>query len=248
MGEARARPCASPLKGGAAVPEKKVSWFENFWYHYKIPAILVAAAIVFAVVVGVQIATRQNYDLYVLYAGSANVNDTSAGVAPAKQMELAFRELTGDGELKTAVQSFVWVNDSLAAEYRKNDVAVNATQNTKAFRTVMDAVSSGKCSIMLLDREIFNEVRDRGALEKLSDVLGREAEGAIDEYGVLLCDTPFGRETEGFRDLPEDTVLCVRNLQNGFSLIGKSTGGEKWDRQIEIFRKMMDYGRNTGEE
>ena len=229
--------------------DKKVSWLENFWYHYKIPAIIVAAAIVFGVVVGVQIATKESYDLYVLYAGSANVNDTLAtGVAPVKQMESAFAKVSGDESLKTTVQSFVWVNDVLAAEYKKNDVAVNVSQNNKTYQTVMDAIASGKCAIMMLDENIYKDVRDRGALEKLSDVLGYEVGGALDEYGVYLADTPFGRDFDGFRDLPEGTVLCVRNLQNGFSLVGASSGDEKWDRQLDVFRAMMDYGRETGEE
>ena len=228
--------------------QRKVSKLENFWYHYKIPAIIVAALVVFAVVVGVQIATKQSYDLYVLYAGSANVNDASSGTAPVKQMEKGFADVSGSAELKTTVQSFVWLNPKVVSEYKKNDVAVNVTQNNKMFQTVMDAVAAGKCSIMLLDREIYGEVRDRGALEKLSDVLGYEVDGALDEYGVLLSDTAFGREHGGFRDLPEDTVLCVRNLQNGFSLVGQGSGDEKWDRQLDVFRAMMDYGRNDGEE
>ena len=226
---------------------KKVSKLENFWYHYKIPAIIVAAAIVFSVVVGVQIATKQSYDLYVLYAGSANVNDTSRGEAPVKKMERSFASVSGDEGLKTTVQSFVWVNPDLLAEYKKNDVAVNVSQNNKMFQTVMDAVASGKCAIMLLDREIYEEVKSREALEKLSDVLGYEVDGALDEYGVLLAKTEFGRNFDGFSDLPEGTVLCVRNLQNGFSLVGKSTGDEKWDRQLDVFRAMMDYGRDSGE-
>ena len=228
--------------------DKKASKLENFWYHYKIQTIIVAAIVVFAVVVGIQIVTKQSYDLYVLYAGAANVNDTSAGEAAVKQMERSFASVSGDEDLKTTVQSFVWVHDDLIKEYKKNDVSVNVTQNNKMFQTVMDAVASGKCAIMLLDREIYEEVKNRGALEKLSDVLGYEVEGALDEYGVLLADTAFGRDFEGFRSLPEGTVLCVRNLQNGFSLVGKSSGDEKWDRQLDVFRAMMAYGRYSGEE
>ena len=227
--------------------DKKVSWLENFWYHYKIPAIIVAAAIVFSIVVGVQIATKQSYDLYVLYAGSANVNDVSNGEAPVKKMERAFAQVSGDEGLKSAVQSFVWVNPDLLKEYKKDDVSVNVSQNNKMYQTVMDAVASGKCAIMLLDRKIYDEVKSRGALEKLSDVLGYAVDGALDEYGVALADTAFGRDFDGFRDLPAGTVLCVRNLQNGFSLVGKSTGDAKWDRQLDVFRAMMDYGRDTGE-
>ena len=229
--------------------DKKVSKLENFWYHYKIPAIIVAAATVFAVVVGVQFATKQSYDVYVLYVGPANVNDRiTSGSAIATDVGDSLAALTGDAGLKTTVQSFVWVPDDLAAEYRKNDVAVNASQNNKARMTAMDAVASGKTPIMLLDPAFYAEVRDNGALEKLADVLGYTPGGAIDEYGVRLADTAFGREFAGFRSLPEDTVLCVRNLQNGLALIGKSSGDEKWDRQLDIFRQMIGYGGQSGEE
>ena len=221
---------------------------ENFWYHYKIHTIIAVSAIVFLIVIGIQFATKQSYDLYVLYAGPANINDTVSGTALVKKMESGFAEISGDPGLKTTVQSFVWVNDKLAAEYKKNDVPVNAAQNRKMLQTVLDAVASGKTPIMLLDPDIFEQVKELGALEALSDVMGYEIEGAIDEYGVRLSDTAFGRDHAGFRDLPEDTVVCVRNLQNGFSLVGKDTGDEKWDRQLDIFRAMMEYGRSTGEE
>ena len=228
--------------------QKRVSWLENFWYHYKIHTIIAAAAIVFLTVVGVQIATKQSYDLYVLYAGPTNVNETySTGTAIVKKMEAGFAEISGDADHKTTVQSFVWVNDRLAAEYKKNDVAVNAAQNRKMLGTVLDAIASGKSAIMLLDPDIFEDVRDKGALEKLADVLGYEVGGALDEYGVRLADTSFGRSFAGFRELPDDTVLCVRNLQNGFSLVGQSTGDEKWDRQLDVFRAMMNYGSDGGE-
>lgn len=219
-------------------------WLENFWYHYKIPTLLAAAALIFLTVVGVQIATKENYDLYVLYAGPANINQTGAsGSAVVKDMEKGLADVSGNSELKCAVQSFVWVNDSLAEEYKKNDVSVNPKNNRQMLQTVMDAIASGKSPIMLLDRSIFEQVRDMGALEKLSDVVGYEVEGTLDEYGVNIADTAFGRDYAGFRDLPKDTVLCVRNKQNGFSLIGKNTGGEKWERQLDVFRSMMDYGR-----
>ncbi len=224
--------------------KKTGSWLENFWYHYKIQTVLVAAAVIFLTVVGIQIATKESYDLYVLYAGQTNVNETySTGSAIVKKMERGFAEISGESELKTAVQSFVWVNDSLAAEYRKNDVNVNVQENRQMLQTAMDAIASGKSAIMLLDSNIYEQVRDMGALEKLSDVLGYAPEGALDEYGIMIADTAFGRDYAGFNELPKDTVLCVRNQQNGFSLIGKNTGGEKWERQLDVFRRMMDYGR-----
>lgn len=218
----------------------------NFWYHYKIPALIAAAAVVFLTVVGIQLATKENYDLYVLYAGPVNVNETySTGTAIVTEMEKGFAGISGDAELRTAVQSFVWVNDSLAAEYKENDVYVDAKSNNRMLQTAMDAIASGKSALMLLDRTIYDRVRDMGALEKLSDVLGYEVGGAIDEYGIAIGDTAFGRDHAGFSELPRDTVLCVRNTQNGFSLIGRDTGDEKWERQLDVFRKMMSYGRDN---
>ena len=217
---------------------------ENFWYHYKIPTIIIAAAVVFLTVVGIQIATKQSYDLYVLYAGPVNINDNLSSTATVQKMERGFAALAGDDDLKTTVQSFVWVNDTLAAEYKKNDVYVNATQNRKMLQTVLDAVASGKTPIMLFDPEIYEQVKDLGALEKLSDVMGYQVDASPDGYGVRLGDTALWRGVSGFGDLPADTVLCVRNLQNGFSLVGKTTENEKWSRQLDIFRAMIEYGRD----
>lgn len=214
---------------------------ENIWYHYKLRILLIAAFALIFIICGIQLFTRTSYDLFSLYAGSANINVSDTGKVTYSGMEKSFREISDDPDLEVTIQCFTWVNPSLAEKYRDEGYYFNLQQNEDAKRNVLTAIANGKCSILLLDPDLYEECVENGALAKLSDTLGYTPDFALDEYGVRLKECDFGRYFAGFKDLPDETVLCLRNSQNGFSLVGKKTDDEAWEKQVEIFRKMIGF-------
>ena len=212
---------------------------ENIWYHYKLRIILAAAFALILLICGIQLFTRTSYDLFVLYAGPQNINVSANGNVIYTGMEKSLADISGESDLKTTIQCFTWVPPHLAEQYKDEGVIYNSQQNAQSKQNVLTAVANGKCSILLLDPELYAECRDNGALAPLADTLGYTPDSAIDEYGVRLSGSFFGKYYAGFKDLPDDTVLCLRNSQNGFSLLGKNTDDEAWEKQVRIFRNII---------
>ena len=67
---------------------KIYKWFDNFWYHYKWIAIVVSIFAVFIIVSTVQMAIKEDGDIYVMYAGPAVIN-----VQNATYIERAFENI-----------------------------------------------------------------------------------------------------------------------------------------------------------
>ena len=61
---------------------KIYKWFDNFWYHYKWIAIVVSIFAVFIIVSTVQMATKEDGDIYVMYAGPAVINEAFPASVP----------------------------------------------------------------------------------------------------------------------------------------------------------------------
>jgi len=233
-------------KDGSFFSEVKMSnKAENFWYHNKLKVIIGGAFLLIFIICAVQIFNRTSYDLCALYAGSENINVSESGTATLySQMEKSFKKISGDDSLEVSVQCFTWVNTELAKEYKTNGINYNSVDNDNVKQSFLTAIANGKCSILLLDSELYEEVKENGALEKLSDTLGYTPDNAADEYSVKLSDTDFGKYYDGFKKLPENTVLCLRNSQNGFSLLGISTDGDEWQKQVDIFKKIIEFKAN----
>ena len=83
---------------------------------------------------------------------------------------------------------------------------------------------------------------DTGAFCKLADILDTVPENAYDECGILLADLPIGTEN-GFRQLPDDTVVCCRG-KSYLNDVYKNVQEEGiYEAQVELFRQIVSYQR-----
>ena len=55
-----------------------LSWLENFWYHYKWHTIAALFVLLVTVVMIVNCARREKYDVYILYAGDKAVSTSKS--------------------------------------------------------------------------------------------------------------------------------------------------------------------------
>ena len=45
---------------------KVLKWLDNFWYHYKWPFVIITFFVSLAIVLTVQLVSRENYDAYIM--------------------------------------------------------------------------------------------------------------------------------------------------------------------------------------
>lgn len=210
---------------------------ENFWYHYKTRTLLGGAFVIILIICAVQFFTRTEYDLFALYAGPANINISIDGKdAYYLGMSDSFKKISGENDLEITIQCLTYIPESEADEYEAKGIYYNPYQNNETRQMFTSVIAAGKCSILMLTPDLYKEAKENGALAPLSETLGYTPDNAFDEYSVLLSVTEFASHFDGFSDLPEDTLLCLRNRQSSFSLIGMKNG-TSWEKQNGNFQK-----------
>lgn len=217
-------------------PSRFGAWLENFWYHYKVPTLILLVLLVVLTVSIVQCATRPDEPDYILcYAGGGDLypstsNTVAADMAASTEALLTARDLTGeDVEIyhyrirsASAVDTALDPYDSTNAENLQNEFLL---ANTYLFLLSEDvftrytATESGRCVVPVADYL----------------PTGAPIETTADGYGVYLRSTPLAG-LAGFRELPSDTVLCLRVSYVAFS---GGRNAETYARYEALFRAML---------
>ncbi len=103
-------------KYGEIPPKFTKKWWEYFWYYYKWHVIVTAAALVIAAVTIVQCASREKYDMNVVYAGHMHYSEEET-----ERIEDVFSEYVTDidnnGERSVFFQTLMFSDGAGSEEY-----------------------------------------------------------------------------------------------------------------------------------
>ena len=231
-----------------------ISWFENFWYHYKVQFIATVVIIFFLGFCILQTCSRTVFDSYILYAGGKPLR-----VASENESESAFTELYDaskrfvpdfdkNGERNLSLLD-IYLPSSAEIEALESEGGVNHSlinENGELFRTNM---LTGEYYICLISKPLFDEWTKSDSTNpfvKVSLLLpegSKIAESADDdgyllasEWGVYLSSTPT-RDNPGFKNLPSDTILCFRKLPVMSS--GKKKTNQTYENAKEVFINIL---------
>lgn len=195
---------------------------KHLWYHYKLAIIAAVFVLVVAVICLRQCATRNSYDVDILYAGPWFECDGSTTISG---MHEAFAgmidDYDGDGKKNVAYTPlFLLSHEQLEALRAENaskpdeEKIFVSDKLLKDNRDLLDAdIMTGEMSLCLLDPTIYWYMRENDLVDELSHYIDASLipEGTnLEGYGIMLKDTAFGQYFGTFRDMPEDTILCVR--------------------------------------
>ena len=238
-------------QGGEIVYESKLTkWFDNYWYHYKWTTILIAFALFVVLVCTLQTCDKDKNDVSVLYAGPEYFMFNGEGVSNIESaLEFVLPdEAAGSDKLKTVafVYHQIFSEDEIKAikaeaEKKGEEAYIDAgfnSQNLQAFRNL---ILAGEYSVCLLSPYLYEMVSESGGFRLLSDVLGYTPEGAIDDTGIRLCDTAFGQYYPGVKDLPKDTILCLRSDVSVGTFLGGKKNKEQYERSEMLFRAILEF-------
>lgn len=195
---------------------------ENFWYHYKWHSIIAAFLVLVFTVCSLQMCNKTSYDVHVMYAGSGRLSMTAPDADTPDYMK-AISTLTkyssdynGDGEINPnllalfvpTAEEIKEINASLSKGESVDTSVVSS--NTTTFK---DNMLYGEYYLCLLSEEWFFEYdKTDGIFESISSYTSntREYEYA-NERGIYLRSLDI-YERDGIKELPEDTVVCIRRL------------------------------------
>lgn len=232
---------------------KTLKKLDNFWYHYKWPTIIISFVVVTLLVCSLQLCTRVEPDLYVLYAGPHKFGQTDS-----MNLESAFSNITEDRtkdgrRLAELVDFFIMSDEQITGELDAlGETAANMVVNYELFASNREAfdnhIIAGDTVICLLDPHLYKDVYVTGddgerlsGFMKLSDVLGYTPANAYDEYSIRIGDTPFGQYFSVLSDLEEDTLLCIRGMSSFSYLLSKKKTEAYHEYCTEIFKNIFTF-------
>ena len=220
MEERYPKPKMTPLK-----------WISNFWYYYKWLFLAGLAVFIFILISCVQMCTARDNDVTLLYAGKNHLPKTTVSAVESSSFALS-ADLNGDGKTLFEFKSF-YLHPSPEKLDRLEQNEVNLSYQD--FKT---EISAGESLIWILDREQYDAIKAKDALVPLSDFLDKKQENALDDYAVLLSDTPL-YSLPGFRALPAEAVLCFRSpvILDGFD-------ENSYERYLDLYSDFY-YGKKS---
>ncbi len=189
----------------------------NFWYHYKWHVIIGLFVAVLLFVGVTQMKNKEEFDLSVMYAGTAVVNGDTYNEVSNALSQLLKTDVNGDGKKSVYLYPFTYYSDAqVEAEMKKwedegiHDVSFDKQANEQAHVNFNNMVFTGESGVMFIDESLFEQVKEAGGLVTLESVLGTTPEGALDEYGIRLSELDAYEFLTALQVMPEDTVLCLR--------------------------------------
>lgn len=227
------------------------SAFENYWYHYKWPTLAGIFVVIFLIIAFAQMAGRKGYDVHVLYTGPLFLDkevclDAAAAISDAADAAMPLAggnnpaDYNGDGVITVDFNKYVYVPTELAQQYRDSNIYFNGLDNANARGDFDNALVIGEYVILLLDRSLYEETVGVGAYCTWEETVGSAPEKALDDCGILLSDLPIG-QCNGFRQLPDDTVLCCRKTSYINALNKKVQNAEMYQAEVALFCQMVEY-------
>ena len=186
-------------------PHEKLTpkkWIENFWYYYKWIFLTAMVFVAFALIATFQCLLKTDPDITLLYVGpkALGENTCEAIVSEADQFVLDSNE---DGEAKSTILTY-----TLSGEY--DDLLHGVKdQALQEYQGYSDEILSGDATILFLDPYFYEQLADQGSLINLYEIFDEIPSSAIDYFGLELKKTKL-YALEGFSELPDDTIVCLK--------------------------------------
>jgi hypothetical protein len=226
-------------------------WLDNFWYHNKITVIIVTFFVAFGFIMIFQMAAKDTEDINLIYGGPHIFTP-----AEIHNIEYAFEQVmnadyNGDGKNIAVLLDMTLLSDEQAigkvAEAEAQGVTdlIISSNDMREMKKKFDMeMFSGESVICLLDPYWFNYLVEAGGILPLKDALGAKPDNAINDYGINLFETNFGKYFTALTAMPEDTVLCMRRMTTTSVFKGVKREEKRYGYHLQMFKDAMNFTLN----
>lgn len=219
----------------------------NFWYYYKWHTLVVLFAVIVAVVLVVQCCSREKYDIYILYAGDKAIsNSSSDGDVPERTKFInsfgkVCDDFDGDGKVSVAFKSLYNPDADELARREAEGLEIPSSLIQQDRETLSTLIAQSDYYLLFLDYAVFEELAQSTAMiDAVDGYLPQDFGAAVvrvnNSSGVYLKDTGF-YEMEGIRDLPSDTVICIKHT----GAFASDADKEKKNDAVAVFKKILAF-------
>lgn len=231
---------------------------ENFWYHYKWHSLIALFFVLTAVICSVQMCTREEYDVYILYAGPDDVQMTAdEGLSEYRvlysSLKCAVTDNDENGEITPNLQTLFVPSEAEIEEINQ----INKEQNTgQEVQTQVVMQNTEQLDGLMTISEYYlcflseaNYLAYRGKSDNffvsLAPYVGNADvtyyEGATN--AVYLHSTDFGN-LPGLRDLDEGTLICLRSVSEVAKRADRKGSKKQFERAEQTLKNIFAYEAN----
>ena len=237
---------------------------ENFWYHYKWHTVIALFLVIAITIASVQMCTKTTYDMYIMYAGGADVKMTGYDGSSSDYERLHSSSLRyvsdvdGDGARNLSLLNLFLPSDEQIKEYQEAigpNEEINYTLLSNNDTTFRECMLYGEFYICILSEHLLTEWtknEDSIPFLPIADYLPEGAKFVTgstssaesgtyvlpSEYGVYLSSTPLAGKP-GFDALGEDAVICIRMYSEISNRFSKKESLEHFRNSEEVLRRML---------
>ena len=226
-----------------------LKWLENYWYHYKWHTLIVAFFVIMLTVMGVQMCSREDNDIYIIYAGPELISDERRGqIADAFQQMMA-EDYDGDGKKSVDFMDLILMNhEELKQAYADgaNQYFLNEGTVEQAKETLSVQAMAGDYVIFLIGKEWYKDLHNASAFVPFTELeeLGFDLpEGGkrYDDCSYYLNSLDFAKFFSCFDGFPDDTLVCVRRMTTAASIKGQKKTEKHYNRHIEYYEDVLNF-------
>lgn len=218
-------------------PRPKMNFLQridNFWYHYRWPFLFALVVLAFIGIALVQYLTRTNPDVSFLYVGPKALSEETCESIVSSASDRLAKDYNGDGKRTADIKTIQLSTDlDLLSPHQKAEA-------DKSFQRYLEEILSGEDRFLLVSPAFYDLLCDSGALMSVYEIFGSWQNDGEYLYGLPLKDTPLYK-TPGFRDLPDDTLICLKYAGEIISDLSAEDRSAVNDTNAEIFRKLCDH-------
>lgn len=225
---------------------------ENFWYHYKWHTIVAAFVVIVGVILTLQLCTKVDYDLHILYAGDKNIKTTSlSGDGKSEYSDLiSALELVGfdensDGNVNINLQK-LYILGEKAFEEAVKDVqdpmqkASLESEMQKNYESLYNYLMFGDYYLCFLSEDVFFEYEEQFEESVFAPLSGYVKDGVeysyANERGIYISSLEM-YEATALSLLPPDTVVCIRLP----GVLGARDDGKAYSAAENLLKKILGY-------
>ena len=225
--------------GEVTVPSTLKEKIQNFIYHYKWHTLIALLLVIALVVCSLQFCSKEDYDAYILYAGSKNIGRTSkdGDVAEIATVISSLKRITDDfnenGETTLNFTNYYY----LSADERKDVDDLNEALLANDRNSISSVLEHSEYYLCFISKAVYEQYHKVGDEELFISLDGyKTASPDIELYAdnAILLSSTEAYKLPGLSSLPDDTLVCIRRPS---VLGGKS---KEHTAHLENAKKMLE--------
>ena len=225
---------------------------ENFWYHYKWHTIVAVFVLVVGVILTLQLCTKVDYDMHVIYAGEKIIKNTSLS-GDGKSEYFDFVSVLGsigndennDGNVNVNLQNIYILSEKeldeacegISDSMQKASLESEMREN---YDLLYSSIMYGDYYLCFLSEDVFFDYEERLDASIFAPISGYTADGGEYSYagerGIYISSLGI-YESTALSMLPPDTVVCIRLP----GVLGGRDDGKAYAAAENMLKKILAY-------